>query len=177
MIMNQTRAVACVAVLALTGSTACSDARSPDLTAPLAPALGSVAHQSASTFSTNVVVPFGFEATECGNETVVVSGRVHLVTHGTISSSGNVHAVFHVNPQNIRGFGVTTGTEYLAPGMLQTVTNVNGPAPVTETFVNNFELIGHGAAPDFMLHQNMQLTINANGETTAAFDHFTSECK
>jgi hypothetical protein len=124
-----------------------------------------------------VVIPFGFEATECGNETVVVSGRLHLVMHGTISSSGNVHAVLHVNPQNIRGFGVTTGTAYLAPGMLQTVTNMNGPAPVTETVVNNFELIGQGAAPDFMLHQNLHLTINANGETTAAFDHFTSECK
>ena len=139
--------------------------------------VGSVNDQSASTFTTNVVIPFGFEATECGNETVVVSGRLHLVMHGTISSSGNVQAVLHVNPQNIRGFGVTTGTEYLAPGMLHTVTNMNGPAPVTETFVNNFELIGQGAAPDFMLHQNMHLTINANGETTAAFDHFTSECK
>ena len=139
--------------------------------------IGSVNDQSASTFTTNVVIPFGFEATECGNETVVVSGRVHLVMHGTISSSGNVHAVVHVNPQNIRGFGVTTGTQYLAPGMLQTVTNMNGPAPVTETFVNNFELIGQGAAPDFMLHQNLHLTVNANGEITAAFDHFTSECK
>jgi len=138
--------------------------------------VGSVNDQSASTVTTNVVIPFGFEATECGNETVVVSGRLHLVMHGTISSSGNVHAVLHVNPQNIRGFGVTTGTQYLAPGMLQTVTNMNGPAPVTETFVNNFELIGQGAAPDFMLHQNLHLTVNANGETTAAFDHFTSKC-
>lgn len=139
--------------------------------------VGSVTDQSASTFTTNVVIPFGFEATECGNETVVVSGRVHLVMHGTISSSANVHAVLHINPQNIRGFGVTTGTEYLAPGMLHTVTNMNGPAPVTESFVNNFELIGQGAAPDFMLHQNVHLTMNANGEMTAAFDHFTSECK
>ena len=139
--------------------------------------VGSVTDQSASTFTTNVVIPFGFEATECGNETVVVSGRVHVVMHGTISSSANVHAVLHVNPQNIRGFGLTTGTEYLAPGMLHTVTNMNGPAPVTETFVNNFELIGQGAAPDFMLHQNIHLTMNANGEITAAFDHFTSECK
>ena len=139
--------------------------------------VGSVNDQSASTFTTNVVIPFGFEATECGNETVVVSGRLHVVTHGTISGSGRVQAVLHVNPQNIRGFGVTTGTEYLAPGMLQTVAHMNGPAPVNETFVNNFELIGHGAAPDFMLHHNVHLTINANGEVTAAFDHFTSECK
>jgi hypothetical protein len=177
MVMNPTKALAFIAFLAFTGLAACSDARTPDLTAPLAPALRSVTDQSASTFTTNVVIPFGFEATECGNETVLVSGRLHLVMHGTISSSGNVHAVLHVNPQNIRGFGVTTGTEYLAPGMLQTVTNMNGPAPMTETFVNNFELIGQGAAPDFMLHQNMHLTINANGEITAAFDHVTSECK
>jgi hypothetical protein len=177
MIMNWTGALAFVACLGFTGLAACSDARSHDVTGPVAPALAAASDQRASTFTTNVVVPFGFEATECGNETVVVSGRVRLVMHGTISSSGNIHAVAHVNPQNIRGFGVTTGAEYLAPGMLQEVTNMNGPAPVTETLVNNFELVGLGRAPDFTVHHNMHLTINSNGEVTAAFDHLTVECR
>jgi hypothetical protein len=165
------------ALLTFAALAACSDAPRQDLTAPLAPRLGSVSGQSASTFTTNEVIPFGFEAAECGGETVVVSGRLHLVMHGTISSSGHVNAVLQVNPQNIRGFGLTTGAEYLAPGMLHTVTNMNGPAPVIETFVNNFELIGLGAAPNFVLHHNMHVTINANGDITATVDHFRAECK
>ena len=177
MMQHRTRVLACVAMIAFTALAACGDARSDALTAPARSALASVSDQSASTFTTNVVFPFGFEATQCGNETVVVSGSVHVVTHGTVTGSGHVQAVFHVNPQNIRGFGETTGAEYLAPGMLQTVSNVSGPAPVTETYVNNFELIGVGPAPDFTLHQTVRLTINANGEITAAFDHLTTQCK
>lgn len=177
MIQHRTRVLASVASIALTAVMACGDARIDALTEPATSALASVSDQAAATFTTNQIFPFGFESTECGNETVVVSGNLHVVAHGTVTSSGHVQAVFHVNPQNIRGFGVTTGAEYLAPGMLQTVTNASGPAPVTETFVNNFELIGLGAAPDFTLHQTVRLTINANGEITAAFDHLTTSCK
>ena len=166
-----------LAFLTFNALAACSDTSRNDLTAPLTPRLGSVSGQRASTFTTNEVIPFAFESVECGYETVALSGRLHLVTHGTISSSGHVNAVAHVNPQNIRGFGLTTGTVYLAPGMAQTVTNMNGPAPLTDTFVNNFHLVGHGDAPDFLFHQNVHLTINANGDVTAAFDHVNLECK
>src|SRR5688500_10639788 len=164
-------------LLAFTALAACSDSPRNDLTAPLTPGLGSVSGQRASTFTTNEVIPFAFESIECGFETIALSGRLHLVMHGTISSSGHVNAVGHVNPQNIRGFGLTTGTVYLAPGMAQTVTNMKGPAPLTVTFVNNFHLVGHGDAPDFLFHQNLHLTINANGDVTAAFDHVNFECK
>jgi hypothetical protein len=176
MVLHRMGALACVASIALSALVGCSDARIAGITAP-ASALASVSDQSASTFTANEVFPFGFEATECGNETVVVSGNLHVAAHSTVTSSGHVQAVLHVNPQNIRGFGVTTSAEYLAPGMLQTVSNVTGPAPVTETYVNNFELIGLGQAPDFTLHQTVRLTINANGEITAAFDHLTTECR
>ena len=177
MIVHRMGVLARAALIPLTALVACSDAGSNALTAPATPALASVNDQGASTFTTNEVFAFGFEATECGNETVVVSGNVHVVTHGTVGSSGHVQAVLHVNPQNIRGFGVTTGAEYLAPGMLQTVTNATGIAPLTETYVNNFELVGLGAAPDFTLHQTVRVTINANGRITVAFDHFTSACR
>src|SRR5687768_16888453 len=129
MVSLRREVLAGVALIALTAFAACSDAGSHDVTAPVASALAPVSAQRASTFTTNEILPFGFEATECGNETVVVSGNVHIVSHGTVTSSGHVQAVFHVNPQNIRGFGVTTGAEYLAPGMLQTVSNVSGAAP------------------------------------------------
>jgi hypothetical protein len=177
MLLHRNRVLARVTPIALTAFLACSDARTAAITAPVAPAIGSSANARASTFTTNEILPFGFEATECGNETVVVSGNVHIVSHGTVNGAGHVQAVFHVNPQNIRGFGVTTGAEYLAPGMLQTVSNVNGAAPVTETYVNNFELIGLGQAPDFTLHQTIRLTINANGDVTAAFDHLITSCR
>jgi hypothetical protein len=166
-----------VAFVALTGSAACSDAPSNDLTAPRALALASASDKSASTFTTNEVIPFEIESEgECGYETIVGSGRLHLAMHGTITSSGLIQAVLQVNPQNMTASGVNTGATYLVPGMAHEVT-VSGQAPLTETFVNNFHLVGLGDAPDFMLHQNMKLTINANGDVTAAFDHFFSDCK
>jgi hypothetical protein len=177
MVVHRRAVLARVALFALTAFPGCSDSRSLPVTAPLTRELASLSDQAASTFTTNQIFPFGFESTECGNETVVVSGNLHVVTHGTVGRSGHLQAVLHVNPQNIRGSGVTTGALYLAPGMLQTVTNAAGTAPVTETFVNNFALIGLGAAPNFMLHQTVHLTVNANGEVTAAFDHLTTACK
>jgi len=175
MAMNRIGTFAGVAFVALTGSAAISDARSNDLTA--ARTLAFASDKSASTFTTNEVIPFEIESTgECGYEIIVGSGRLHLAMHGTITISGHIQAVLQVNPQNVTASGVNTGAKYLVPGMAHEVT-VNGQAPLTETFVNNFHLVGLGDAPDFMLHQNVKLTINANGDVTAAFDHFFSDCK
>src|SRR5687767_9048508 len=128
--LTNRKALSVFAVLAFTLSSGCSNESLHELTAPRMPSLAS--SQGASTFTSNEVIPFEFTSLECGFEPIVLSGRLHLVMHGTIASSGHVNAVGHVNPQDIRGFGVTTGTRYLAPGMAQTVTNMNGPAPLTD---------------------------------------------
>ncbi len=176
MVTKRQASLAFFALLAINALGACSDAPVRDLTAPLPPGLASTSAQSASTFTTNEVIPFGFAFEGC-EETVVVSGRLHILMHGTISSSGNIHSKVHFQPQNIRGFGLTSGAEYVFPGVLQETVNLNGPAPVTHTFVNNFELIGRGRVPNLVFHLNTHLTINANGDMTAAFAHVTTDCK
>jgi hypothetical protein len=48
--------------------------------------------------------------------------------------------------------------------------------PFIETFVNNFKIIGQGPGNNFLVHQNVHITVNANGTLTASVDNFSTEC-
>jgi hypothetical protein len=48
---------------------------------------------------------------------------------------------------------------------------------VTDNFINNFKLIGPGPGNNLLIHEDIHVTINANGTLTATHDHFTAECK
>ncbi len=46
-----------------------------------------------------------------------------------------------------------------------------------ETFVNRFDFIGQGSAPNFTTHETFHVTVNANGTITASFDKLSDSCK
>jgi hypothetical protein len=145
------------------------------------PLLGLSAN-SASTITTNDQVPFSFTVfVPCANggagEDVFVSGTLHVLTHQTISSSGNVQVKVHFQPQGATGVGQTTGDTYHATGVTQEEFNQNGTYPFTDTFVNNFRLIGPGPNNNLLIHENLHITINANGVVTAFVDNFSIECR
>lgn len=179
MVTNRT-SLGVFAVLAFTALSACSDAPRHDLTAPLAPPLASVSNRGATTTTINeFIVPFGFDTQgECG-EIVRFSGTLHAVTHTTITSTGSIHSFVQFGPVGgVRAVGLTSGGQYVVPGMLHDNYNLNGTEwPVTETFVNNFQIIGAGPLPNFNLHQTFHITVNANGETTVLFDNLRTECR
>jgi hypothetical protein len=180
MVTTRKASLGFVAFLALNVLAACRDSPRHDLTAPLVAPLASVSSRGATTTTTNeFIVPFGFDTQgECG-EIVRFSGTLHAVTHTTITSTGSIHSFVHFGPvRGVRAVGLTSGGQYVVPGMLHDNFNLNGTAwPLTETFVNNFEIIGAGPLPNFNLHLNFHITVNANGETTVLFENLHAECR
>ena len=178
------RAMAGLATLVIAGSfLGCGDlGRAPTGPDPSAAALLDVSTNSASTVTTNDRVPFaGMVVVPCANngagEVVAVSGTLHVLTHQTLSSSGNVHVKVHFQPQGATGVGLTTGDQYRGTGVTQEETNLNGPLPITDTFIDNFRIIGPGPNNNLLIHQTIHITINANGVVTAEVTNISVECR
>ena len=179
--LRGTSSLALVALSALVVS--CDTRQSADLTAPrTAGPAAAVAAAAAETFTQNESIPIDLVVfVPCANggagELVFMSGDLHILTHYTLSSSGNYHVKQHFQPQGISGYGEITGDRYQATGETQEEFNANGPPPITDTFVNNFKIIGQGPDNNFLVHENMHVTINANGVLTSYVDNFSADCK
>ena len=138
------------------------------------------ASAQAITFRDNVRVPFEtvvFVPCAAGGagEEVFLSGSIHLMFLTTIDARGGFHSKFHFQPQGVSGYGLTTGARYQGTGVTQG--HFNGKVGVQDTFVNNFRIIGQGPGNNFMIHQNVHVTINANGEVTALVDNSRVTCR
>lgn len=135
---------------------------------------------AATTSTINDRIPLDFAAfVPCAaggaGEFVLLSGDLHVLIHVTTNDQGGFLVKTHFQPQGVSGFGQTTGAKYQGTGVTQDITTVN--AGTTSTFINNFRVIGQGRGNNFLVHQNVHLTVNANGEATATVDNLTTECK
>lgn len=142
--------------------------------ASVAPAWGAVVINQSDEINLSVFVP-------CANggagEVVELSGPLHTLV--TFRFNGHqVGGKGHFQPQGLSGTGLTTGDSYRGVGVTQSIFSgslENGK--FTETFVNNFRIIGQGRGNNFAVHENFHLTINANGEVTTFRDNFSADCK
>jgi hypothetical protein len=132
--------------------------------------------------TTNEKIPTNFVVfIPCANggagENVDLSGSLHATTHVTITGN-NFHVKYHYQPQGISGIGETTGDKYQATGVTQEQYGgsfVNGQ--FEDTYVDNFRIIGQGPGNNYLIHENIHVTINANGTVTTFIDNFTADCK
>lgn len=130
---------------------------------------------------TNVVEPLtGFTvfvscAAGGAGELISLDGSLHVLINTTVDAQGGVHLKTHFQPQNLAGVGLSTGDTYRGTGVTQDQSTVT--AAGVYSFVNNFRMIGQGPGNNFMVHQNMSLTINANGDVTESHDNVTTSCK
>jgi hypothetical protein len=108
-------------------------------------------------------------------EVVDLSGNLHVLLRTTLDGNGGFHTKYHFQPQGISGTGQTTGDKYQATGVTQE--QFNGKVGQEFTYVNNFRIIGQGPGNNFLVHQLIHITVNANGEVTASVDNFSIECK
>ena len=169
------RAMGFIAIFALSLG-ACSDV--PE--GPLGPR--SLIGAAASAGTSNVFFPVEIETfVPCANggvgEVVRLTGILHDLFHLTINGNRFV-LKFHTQPQGIRGVGLTTGDKYQGTGVTQERFGgslVNGQ--FSDTFVNNFRIIGQGPGTNLLVHQVFHVTINANGELTALVDRLSVSCK
>lgn len=116
-------------------------------------------------------------ANQGAGELVELSGPLHTLITFT-SNARTFSGKSHFQPQGISGIGIDTGDRYQATGVTQdhfkgSFTN----SQFTQTFVNNFRIIGRGPGNNFLLHENFHITINANGDVTTAHDNFSVDCK
>jgi hypothetical protein len=145
-------------------------------------ASGSVVAAGAFTVITNIVEPLDFtQFVPCANggtgEDVHLSGTLHTVIRTTIN--GNKVGIKTLsNPQGVSGTGLTSGDHYQGTGVTQETSNENsGGLPETETFINNFRILGPGKGNNLLVHENAHFTVNANGTVTSFVDNFSIECK
>ena len=110
-------------------------------------------------------------------ESVDLTGPLHTLITFTINGN-NVSGFFHFQPQGISGTGETTGAKYQATGVTQeSFKNSLQNGQANETFVNNFRLIGQGPGNNFLVHETLHFTINADGAVTVSHDNFSADCK
>jgi len=110
-------------------------------------------------------------------ENLDLSGPLHTLISLTINGN-NASGYFHFQPQGISGTGETTGTRYNATGVTQQSFKSslqNGQSNLT--FVNNFRMIGQGPGNNYLVHETMHITINADGMVTVLHDNFSIDCK
>ena len=144
--------------------------------------LAGAALAQALAITTNDFVPFALITfVPCADggagELVLVQGTLHLQDHITINN-GRANIKTHAQPQGATGVGLTTGDSYQATGVTQeqdSIPLINGAAEFT--FVNNFKIIGQGPDNNFLVHQTVHQTINANGDVTTTIVNQSVECR
>lgn len=138
------------------------------------PANAAVQVNDTTEISLSVFIPC---AAGGAGEIVDLSGPLHTLVSSTINGN-NVSGYFHFQPQGISGIGESTGTNYHATGVTsESFKNSLQNGQANLTFVNNFRIIGQGPNNNYLVHETMHVTINADGTATVFHDNFSVECK
>jgi hypothetical protein len=150
------------------------------LCAIAAAVVGVTAAQAEVTTNETQTIPFSV-LVPCANGGAgeIISGdlELHILFTSTVNGN-NVSGKFHFQPQGGSLVGETTGDTYRATGVTQgTFKGSLQNGQYTETFVNNFRMIGPGPGNNSLVHENFHITINANGDTTVTHDNFSFDCK
>jgi hypothetical protein len=129
----------------------------------------------AATSITNVQrIPIDFVASGCG-EDIQITGTLLATDHVTDLGGGRFVGTFHFSPQGATGLGLTSGATYRATGVTRATFTLTAGA--TTTYVNNFKLIGDATTPNYLEHDLMRITINAQGVTTVSIDSSSITCR
>lgn len=144
------------------------------MTMILTPAQAAVQTNNTTVINLTVFIPC---AAGGAGEVVDLSGPLHSLILFTVN--GNLlSGISHFQPQGISGVGETTGQAYHATGVTDESFEIslqNGQADVK--FLNNFRIIGQGAGNNFLIHETMHVSFNADGSVTVNHDNFSAECK
>jgi hypothetical protein len=150
------------------------------LCAIAAAVVGVTAAQAEVTQNETQTIPFSvFVPCADGGAGEVISGTIDLHVLVTFTINGNnISGKDHFQPQGGSLVGETTGDVYRATGVTQdTFKGSLQNGQFTETFINNFRMIGPGPDNNYLVHEVFHITINANGDVTATHDEFSVECK
>jgi hypothetical protein len=97
-------------------------------------------------------------------ENIQLTGVLHVTQHTTTSSSGKMVLHLTFNPQGTTGVGLVTGDTYRSTGVTGLIVHFRDGQPVSNTYVNNFLLIGPGRGNNLRVKELIHVASNANGE-------------
>ena len=124
----------------------------------------------------NVKTPFsGVVVNPCNGETVVLTGYLHDMFSTDVDADGGTTVRVHANPQGISGVG-SFGNSYNATGATNASLKIDPNTGMSEKFINVFNLIGSGTAPNFKVRENVHIIIDANGEPKLVRSTFDVSC-
>ena len=126
-----------------------------------------------STEDLDIVIP---ASDSCSGEDVHVFGLLDVIVQAATDSNGGIHLTTHVTP-HLTAIGVASGLRYRTAGPFQAVTNTNGTGQSVFHLVNIIVLLSPGSTDNLVLTEMINVTVNANGDTTVSFDNFRADCR
>ena len=115
----------------------------------------------------------------CTNESFRATGVVKIRLKTATSHGGVTHFGLAITSK-AKGPGLLTGTKYVFIEGDHEHANLRGASPDlfsgTVTAVTKVRINGQGKLPDFSLHIQIHVTVNANGEPTASVVRQRIEC-
>ncbi len=105
---------------------------------------------------------------QCAGEFIDFAGIGHVQVRGVVTDK-KITFVLHYNLSNVKGYGRTSGTEYVTTSTFNysNSVNFNGQYVHQQRATSNF--IAKGKDADFTVENDWHLTVNANGLTTFFF--------
>jgi hypothetical protein len=141
--------------------------------------LMSISAMAQATNTTTVEkVPVSGVFTACNGEDVPYEGTFNIVSHMTVSSSGQVSIKVGISG-NLKGVGLTTGAKYVSSLNAETGVRADSIdlAPFNATVTVHLNFNGQGNLPMAKLKVLVHITVNAKGDITSEKFEMTDECK
>jgi hypothetical protein len=135
------------------------------------------ARAQASNVTSNASFPFTDTAATCGDQTVNISGKMHLLAHVTTDAQGGRHAILEINTANVKGTD-DAGNQYVSSSTNdESINDAGADGTQNEsTITTKFLLVGKGNLPDLLVKTTLHVTVNASGEVTADVTNVVAEC-
>lgn len=130
---------------------------------------------SASAATSRDLVTFRTTVRACSGERVHLSGQVLLIDHFFRGPNGRRHDNFTLVPRHVIGTS-SSGVTYHAVGGLRETFNVTSGGAFTDTFTTQFIVVSENGDGNTLIVETFHITVAANGELTALFDHFQARC-
>jgi len=120
-------------------------------------------------------------ANTCNDESVTLTGTMHVKDHSTLGSDGRLHFEATISDASVKGVALITGARYVESSTQTETTNFSSdgaPSETTVTMTSNLTRLGEdGTADDLRSHLVLHMTYNANGVPTASTDDSRIDCR
>lgn len=112
----------------------------------------------------------------CTGELIAYTGSMHISTAGTINDN-KISFRLHINYQNLKAVGETSGIVYSGNAVLNEKFNENFNGAYETTSILSQVITAPGKGNNLVVKSHVHTTINANGEVTSEITSSSIECK